>query len=163
MYPRAVISSTYTSIHILIHITDLKGVGNKRRNAWNITFLRYLTDGLGMISGLFSRRPFIKIFISHLTISISRFRITTYFSEIFAKFPEFFFKILFWKSYFHIYITYPPPTSHTHTQHPKPWTHPELQIHFSRNVIFSAFSRLFPTPFITRMNMRKYVNTGIYT
>ena len=134
-------------IYCIGFLLYMKGVGNKCRNAWNITFLRYLTDGLGMISGLFYRRPFIKMLISHLAISISRFRITTYFPEISAKFPENFFKNFPGKFYFHIYIPYPPPISHTHTQYPKPWTHSELQIHFSQNIIFSVFTHLFPTPF----------------
>ena len=70
----------------------VKGVGNKCWNAWKITFLRYSTGELGMISELFSRRPFIKILFSHLTISISRFRIIIYFRKFPRNFREIFFK-----------------------------------------------------------------------
>ena len=49
-------------------------------------FLRYSTNELSMISGLFFCNPFVKILIFQFTISISRFRITEYFSEIFRKF-----------------------------------------------------------------------------
>ena len=111
-----------------------------------------------MISELFSRRPFIKILFSHLTISISRFRIIIYFSEIFAKFSQKIFKIFPGKSYIHTYTTYPPPISLTHTQYIKLWTHSELQIHFSQKHIFSAFQRLFPTPFTSLQVLYLYSN-----
>ena len=83
---------------------------------------------------------------------ISQYRFPVFGSpHVFRKFPRNFrnfFQKFSVKFYFHIYIPYPPPISHTHTQYPKPWTHSELQIHFSQNVIFSAFARLFPTPFM---------------
>ena len=63
----------------------MKGVGYKRHFEVKMEFLRYSTGELGVISGLFSRRPFIKIYFFHFTILISRFRITEYFPR---NFPE---------------------------------------------------------------------------
>ena len=97
----------------------MKGVGNKRQNALKITFLRYLTGELGMISELFSRRSFIKILFSYLTISISRFRITIYFSEISAKFPKNFQKFSGKLPHTHLYHL---PTPHITQPHPIPQT-----------------------------------------
>ena len=126
-----------------------------------ITFLIYSTDELGMISELFSLRSFIKILFSHLTISISRFRITIYFPEISAKFPVNFFENFPENSHIPTYITYTHPIPLTHTQYLKLWTHSELQIHFSQKHIFSAFWRLFPTPFMCCvMDSSVFWNTG---
>ena len=120
----------------------MKGVGNKRQNTLKIIFLKYLTYELGMISGLFSRRPFIKILFSHLTILISRFRIIIYFSEISAKFPVKFFENF--PENYHI------PTPHITHPHPIPQTVNSLRTldPFSQKHIFSVFWCLFPTPFI---------------
>ena len=66
----------------------MKVVGNKRRNAFKLSFLRCSTYESGMIVELFSDRPFIKILFSRFTISFSRFRITMILPEISRKFPE---------------------------------------------------------------------------
>ena len=69
----------------------VSAVGNKRTFGSKLHFLNYSTGELGMIVELFSRRPFIKILFCHVTIWISRFRITTHFTgnfpEISQKFP----------------------------------------------------------------------------
>ena len=125
----------------------MKG-SEKKHIFWSkMKYLRYSTDELGMISVLFSRIPFIKILFYHLTILISRFRITMYFlgnfPEISPKFSEKFRE----NSRYPTYTPYPPPMLCTHTQYPKPWTHSELQIQFSRNSIFGQKVRFFSDPF----------------
>ena len=125
----------------------MKGVGNKRRNVSKLIFLRYSTGESGMIVGLFSHRPFIKILFCRLTIWISRFRITEHFTgnllEIFRKFSENSSE----NSYVITYPPYPPPMPLTYTQHPKLWTQSELHIHFSQKHNLNLFWCLFPTPF----------------
>ena len=85
----------------------VKGVGNKRRNASKLPFLRYSTGESGMIVELFSHRPFIEILFSRFKIWVSRFRITDHFQEISAKFPGNFPEIS-------RKIPTPPPTPLTH-------------------------------------------------
>ena len=65
-------------IHIII---KLKGVENKRVNAFKLIFLRYSTGESGMIVELFSHRPFMKILFCRITMWISRFRITEHFMK----------------------------------------------------------------------------------
>ena len=106
----------------------MKGLGKKRHFGSKMDFLRYSTGELGMISGLFSRRPFIKILFSHFTKLISRFRIIHIFREISAKFSRKFSKIFGENSWSPPNPPHPFPKLFTHTQPPKPWTHSELQI-----------------------------------
>ena len=98
----------------------MKGVGNKRRNASKLPFLRYSTGGSGMIVELFSHRPFIEILFCRLTIWISRFLITEHFPgnfrEISAKFFENFPEISY------IPLLPPSPTPHITYPHPTPET-----------------------------------------
>ena len=130
-----------------VQYTYMKGVGNKRRNEFKLPFLRYSTGESGMILELFSHRPFIKTLFCRLTIWISRFRITEYFIGNFLEISRKFSGNFSENSYTPTYPPYPPPTPLTHTQHPKLWTHSELQIHFSQKHNLNAFARLFPTPF----------------
>ena len=90
----------------------MKGVGKKRVIWLKLHFLRYLTGGFSMIVGLFSHRPFIKILFCRFTISISRFRITTHFTENFPKISQKFLgKFL---------LPHLPPLPTPHPTHPHP-------------------------------------------
>ena len=97
----------------------MKGVGNKRENAFKLPFLRYSTGGSGMIIELFSHRPFIEILFCRLTMWISRFRITEHFPGNFREISAKIFENFSENSYTPTYPPYPPPMSLTHTQYPK--------------------------------------------
>lgn len=101
-----------TIVSRIYRLRNMKGVGNKRQNTLKLPFLRYSTGQSGMTVELFSRRSFIKILFSLLTISISRFRITGTFPEIYRKFLENFLPPTYTLTH--------PPISPTHIQPPKP-------------------------------------------
>ena len=94
----------------------MKGLGKKGTFGQKMEFLRYSTCGLGLISGLFSRRPFIKILFSHVTTLISRFRITESLPEISRKIFENFRE----NSPPPILSHDPTPILCNHNQYPKP-------------------------------------------
>ena len=126
----------------------MKGVGYKRHFRVKLPFLRYSTDGSGMIVELFSRRPFIKILFYRFTILVSHFLITIYFTgnfpEIFRNFFRNFSKISYTSP---IYLTHTPiPLTPTPTPHIR--THSELQTPFSQYSIFGPKYRFFSNPFI---------------
>ena len=119
-------------------------MGNKSTIRWRLSFLWYSTGESGMIVRLFSCKPFIKFLFCRYAISFSRFRITVHFPgnfpEISGNLPE-----ISWSP---TYPPYPPPILYTHTQYPKPWSHSELQIHFSQKHNISLIVEVFPTTFI---------------
>ena len=131
-------------LHVCMYVNP---VGKKGIIGWKIHFLRYSTGESGMIVELFSQRLFIKILFCRPTISISRFRITTYFTGNFPEISRKFFGNFPENSWPPTYPPYLPPISFTHTQPPKPWTHPELQIQFSQMHIFCWIMPFFPTGF----------------
>ena len=138
---------TTCDLHVILY---LKGVGNKAQNASKMSFLRYSTGESDMIVELFSRRPFIKILFSHLTISISRFRIIENFSEISRKFsgnfPEISRKFLG-----NLPDPHPPPTTHPPCPPPPPIANiPEppqnFKFIFLKKSICLHFGLYFPHP-----------------
>ena len=94
----------------------MSAVGNKRTFESKLHFLSYSTGELGMIVELFSRRPFIKMLFCHVTIWISRFRITTHFTGNFPEISPKIFENFSENSYTH----HLPPSPTPHITHPHP-------------------------------------------
>ena len=97
-----------------------------------------------MIVGLFSHRPFIKIFFCRFAISISRFRITTHFP---GNFPEISPKI-FGNFSENSYTHHLPPSPTPHITHPHPIPEPVNPLR-TLNSIFSIAHRRSKGTFIS--------------
>ena len=128
-------------------------MGNKRTFGSKLYFLSYSTGELGMIVELFSRRPFIKILFCHVTIWISRFRITTHFPGNFPKISPKIFGNFSENSYTH----HLPPSPTPHITHPHPIPEPVNPLR-TLNPFFSIAHRRSKGTFIShRTNISRAI------
>ena len=130
----------------------MKGVGNKRWNTWNIIFLRYLTDGLGMI--------YLRVILPeviHQNIDFSSHNIDFPFSDhhmFFGNFREifgiFFQKISGKILFSHLYTLFTPHITHPHPTPniPNRELNQNFKFTFLKILFLVYFARSFPKPFM---------------